>query len=273
MTSHEAARPMSYTEVGAGGRPLMLVHGFTGGRTDFADHVDPLAASGWHVVAPDLRGHGETGGPRDTSAYTVAAFVADVLALADDLGWERFVLLGHSMGGIVAQQFVLDHPERLDALVLMDTVHGPLHVATTELLEIGGAFAISDGMAALADLFDAGGPNALETDAYKRVRADRPDIIAQQRANMVGAVPEMFAACSMMLKTEPDRLERLRAVAVPTMVIVGELDGPFVDDSRRMADAIAGAELATIVDAGHSPQWEQPDAWFAALSGFLQRLA
>ncbi len=273
MTAHDAARPMSYTEAGAGGRPLMLVHGFTGARTDFADHLTPLAAAGWHVVAPDLRGHGETGGPRDASAYTVAAFVADVLALADDLGWDRFVLLGHSMGGVVAQQFALDHHERLAALILMDTVHGPLHLATTELLEIGGAFAISDGMAALADLFDSGGPNPLETDAYKRVRAERPDIIAQQRANMVGAVPEMFAACSMMLTTEPDRLERLRAVAVPTLVIVGELDGPFLDDSRRMADTIERAQLATIADAGHSPQWEQPDAWFETLSGFLQRLA
>ncbi len=155
----------------------------------------------------------------------------------------------------------------------MDTVHGPLQLATIELLEIGGAFAISDGMAALADLFDSGGPNPLETDAYRRVRAERPDIIAQQRANMVGAVPEMFAACSMMLMTQPDRLERLRVVAVPTLVIVGELDGPFLDDSRRLADTIEDAQLVTIAGAGHSPQWEQPDAWFDALSGFLGRLA
>jgi 3-oxoadipate enol-lactonase len=266
-------RPMSYTEVGSGGRPLMLVHGFTGGRTDFADHVDQLAEAGWHVIAPDLRGHGETGGPRDTSAYTVGAFVADLIALADRLDWDRFVLLGHSMGGIIAQQLALDHAGRLDALILMDTVHGPLHLATTELLEIGGAFAISDGMAALADLFDMAGPNPAETEAYGRIRVERPDIIARQRANMVGAVPEMFAACSMMLKTEPDRLDRLRAVAVPTLVIVGELDEPFLDDSRRMADTIEGAQLVTIADAGHSPQLEQPAAWFEALSAFLMRLA
>jgi pimeloyl-ACP methyl ester carboxylesterase len=260
---------MSYSEAGVGGRPLMLVHGFTGGRTDFADHIGPLAAAGWHVVAPDLRGHGETGGPRDTSAYTVGAFVSDVEALADSLGWDRFVLLGHSMGGIIAQQFALDHPERLDALILMDTVHGPLHVATTEELELAGSYAISDGMAALADLFDSGGPNPLETEAYRQVRVDRPDIIAGQRANMTNAVPEMFAACVMMLKTQPDRLDRLRSVTVSTLVIVGELDQPFLDDSRRMADTIAGAQLVTITGSGHSPQWERPDAWFDALSGFL----
>lgn len=251
----------------------MLVHGFTGGRTDFADHLDPFAAVGWHVVAPDLRGHGETGGPRDTAAYAVAAFVLDVVALANRLGWDRFVLLGHSMGGIVAQQMALDHAGRLDALVLMDTVHGPMDVATAEELEFAGTYAITDGMAAMADLMDSGGPNPLETDAYKQLRVDRPEIIARQRANFVGAVPEMFAACSKMLMTEPDRLDRLRSVALPTLVIVGEHDVAFVDDSARMADAIVGAELVTIAGAGHAPQWEQPHAWFAALSAFLQRIA
>ncbi len=265
-------RQMVYTEAGSGGRPLMLVHGFTGGRADFADHIDPLAAAGWHVVAPDLRGHGDTGGPRDVAAYTVAAFVADVLALVDQLGWDRFVFLGHSMGGIVAQQFALDHADRLDALILMDTVHGPLHVATTEQLEFAGSLAINDGIGALADLMDSAGPNPLETEAYQRVRRDRPDIIVGQRANMRAAVPEMFAACSLMLKTEPDRLDRLAAVVLPTLVIVGELDAPFLDDSRRMADAIAGAGLVVVDAAGHAPQWEQPDAWFAAVSTFLAKL-
>jgi 3-oxoadipate enol-lactonase len=267
-----AAQPMTYTEVGAGGRPLMLLHGFTGGRTDFADHVDRLAEAGWHVVAPDLRGHGDTGGPRDTSAYAVTAFVADLVALVEGLGWDRFVLLGHSMGGVIAQQLALDHPGRIDALVLMDTVHGPLSVATTEELEFVGTYAITEGMAAMADLMDSGGPNPLETDAYKQLRIERPDIIAQQRANFVGAVPEMFAACSKMLMTEPDRLDRLTAIAVPTLVIVGEHDAPFLDDSRRMADTIVDAELVMISGSGHAPQWEQPTAWFDALSAFLQRL-
>jgi pimeloyl-ACP methyl ester carboxylesterase len=269
----EMPRPMAHTERGGGDRHLMLVHGFTGGRTDFADHLEPLAAAGWHVAAPDLRGHGETGGPRDTAAYTVAAFVDDLVAFADRLGWDRFVLLGHSMGGVVAQQFALDHPARLDALILMDTMHGPMSVATAEELEFAGIYAITEGMAAMADLMDSGGPNPLETDAYKQLRVRRPDIIAQQRANVVGAVPEMFAACSKMLMTEPDRLDRLRTVTVRTLVIVGEHDVAFVDESARMADAIADAELVTIAGSGHSPQWEQPDAWFEALATFLQRIA
>jgi len=263
---------MDFTERGVGGHPLMLVHGFTGGRTDFADFMDRFADDGWHAVAPDLRGHGTTGGPRDTSAYTVAAFVADVIALADRLGWPSFVLLGHSMGGIVAQQLALDHPDRLDALLLMDTVHGPLEVTTEELLEFAGNYAIDNGMPALADLMDSLGPSPTETEAYRHVKATRPDIIAGQRANLAAAVPEMFASCSKMLMTEPDRLDRLRSVSVPTCVIVGEHDMPFLADSARLAAAIDGAELVTIAAAGHSPQWEQPDAWELATASFLRRL-
>src|SRR3954465_6875076 len=56
-------------EAGEGGGPLLLVHGFTGAKEDFADHVDDLAAAGWHVVAPDQRGHGRSDAPADEAAY------------------------------------------------------------------------------------------------------------------------------------------------------------------------------------------------------------
>ncbi|MGL4298390.1 MAG: alpha/beta fold hydrolase, partial [Candidatus Neomicrothrix subdominans] len=98
-----ATWPLSYDEAGRGGEPLMLVHGFTGGRADFSEWIDPLAAMGRHVVVPDLRGHGTSGGPAGADRYGLDAFAADVLGLADLLGWNRFGLLGHSMGGMVAQ--------------------------------------------------------------------------------------------------------------------------------------------------------------------------
>ena len=69
-----------------------------------------------------------------------------------------------------------------------------------------------------------------------------------------------------------DRLAALRTLAMPTLVITGEQDKPIVQPSRDMADAIVDADLAIIADAGHSPQFENPDAWWAALSAFLTRL-
>ena len=96
------ALTLEVAEAGAGGRPLLLVHGFCGAKEDFAEAVPALAQRGWHVVAPDLRGHGESDAPPRPHAYGLEIFAADVVALADALGWPRFSLLGHSMGGMVA---------------------------------------------------------------------------------------------------------------------------------------------------------------------------
>ena len=69
---------LTIAEEGVGGRPLMLVHGFTGAKEDFGDFLVPLAERGWHVVAPDLRGHGASDKPADESAYTLSIFAGDV---------------------------------------------------------------------------------------------------------------------------------------------------------------------------------------------------
>src|SRR6476646_11502293 len=102
---------LTIAEAGIGGRPVMLVHGFTGAKEDFTDFLEPLAERGWHAVAPDLRGHGSSDHPDDEARYSLEIMVADLLALAASLGWVTFVLLGHSMGGMVAQELLLAHPE------------------------------------------------------------------------------------------------------------------------------------------------------------------
>src|SRR5215813_9493693 len=115
---------VSIAEAGAGPRRLLLVHGFTGAKEDFTPWLDRLAASGWHAVAPDLRGHGASAKPAQEAAYSFEIMADDMLGLADALGWDRFVLLGHSMGGMVAQFVACKEPARLDGLILMDTAHG-----------------------------------------------------------------------------------------------------------------------------------------------------
>ncbi|HVM40302.1 MAG TPA: alpha/beta fold hydrolase, partial [Acidimicrobiia bacterium] len=105
------------------GLPLLLVHGFGGLKEDFADHLDALAVD-HEVVAFDHRGHGESGKTGDPSSYSLKRMAADVLAVADACGFDRFRLLGFSMGGMVVQHVVLDAPQRIDALVLMGTCPG-----------------------------------------------------------------------------------------------------------------------------------------------------
>lgn len=255
-------------EAGHGGRPLLLLHGFTGAKEDFADHLDALGAKGWHAVAPDLPGHGGGPKPDDEQAYSFDAYVRFVLDLADSLGWRRFALLGHSMGGMVAQCLALTAPERLDALVLMDTTHGPLPDVDPALVELGVLLARTEGMPALlaaSKLHD----DPLATEAFDRLCAERPGHAEFCDRKVLASSPAMWAAMVQAMLAQTDRLEALRALAVPTLVLVGEHDRGFRTASRRMAEAIPGARFEVIDGAGHSPQFERPDAWWRALTSFL----
>ena len=248
---------------------LLLVHGFTGDRADFADWVDLLAAEGWHVVAPALRGHGTSDQPAELSDYSLGLFAGDVVTLADRLGWDRFVLLGHSLGGMIAQVAALRAPERLTGLILMDTSHGPpdldrgLAELAVSVIHDGGMPALLAAQKALA------GEGPLGTPAYERLLRERPGYGEFGDSKLLAASPVMYEAIVAAIFDQADRLDALRSLAVPTLVIVGDEDQPFLADMRRIADAMPAAELVVVPDAGHSPQFENPAAWGAAIRGFL----
>ncbi|HET7721496.1 MAG TPA: alpha/beta hydrolase [Acidimicrobiales bacterium] len=260
-------------DAGEGGRPVMLVHGFTANSDEVAGVIEPLAELGWHAVAPDLRGHGRSDRPTDAGAYSLELMAADVLALADRLGWDRFALLGHSMGGGVAQLIALDHPQRLTGLILASTFHGPVPGISMELVQLGCWVVREAGMEGLADAQAARrAENPESVAAFERLQEAIPGYAEQSRARLVSTSPDMWMAMAPCFVEQEDRLERLATIDVPTAVIVGEFDGTMGDDCRRLAEAIAGSQLTVIPGAGHVPQLEQPDAWWAAVSGFLAGL-
>ncbi len=261
---------LQVVEAGEGGRPVLLVHGFTADSGEVAGVLGPLAERGWHAVAPDLRGHGRSDHPTDPADYSFELMAADVVALADHLGWERFALVGHSMGGAVAQHVALDRPERLTALVLVSTFHGPVPGITMELVELGRWVVRESGMTGLADAMAARrAENPDSIAAFERLQEARPGYAEQSRARLEATSPDMWMAVASRFVAQEDRLGRLAKVDVPTAVIVGELDSTMLDDCRRLASTIPGATLTVIPDAGHVPQLEQPDAWWDALSRFL----
>ncbi|MDQ4089844.1 MAG: alpha/beta hydrolase [Actinomycetota bacterium] len=260
-------------EAGEGGRPVMLVHGFTANAGEVAGILGPLVDCGWHAVAPDLRGHGRSNRPTQRDAYSFELLADDVVALADDLGWDRFALVGHSMGGAVAQLIALDHPERLTGLVLASTFHGPVPGITLELVELGRWVVREAGMSGLADAMEARrAENPESVAAVERLQETRPGYAEESRARLVATSPDMWMALAPRFVDQEDRLERLARLQVPTAVIVGDLDSTFLDDCRRLAATIPGSQLTVIQGAGHVPQVEQPDAWWAAVAGFLDRL-
>ncbi len=192
-------------EAGAGGAPLLLVHGWTGSKEDFIDWMEPLADTGHHVVAPDHRGHGESHKPEDEGQYSLDILAADMLAIAD------------------------------------------LMAATTD-------------------------PGPLDTEAYQRVCAERPGHRERGVEMTRVASSAMFAAMLLEMASTSSRLEALAALDVPTLVMVGDQDLPFIPASEALAATIPDARYELLPDAGHSPQFEAPDAWWTVLSSFLGEL-
>ena len=254
-------------EVAGAGPGLLLVHGFGGAKEDFADHV-PALARDHTVVVFDHRGHGASDKPGDRDKYSIDRLATDILEVADACGLDRFRLLGHSMGGMVARQVPLREPERVEALIMMDTSSGPIPGFDPTLMDAAAEVGFTRGKEALKELLDM--VPVLETPAYQRTLSDRPGYREFTERKWADLSEIMWGAMAIALAYQPDDLAALAgAVRVPTLVLVGSQDTTFVRPSEEMADAIDGAQLEIIPDAGHSPQFENPGAWIEALSRFL----
>jgi pimeloyl-ACP methyl ester carboxylesterase len=171
------------------------------------------------------------------------------------------------MGGMLARQVVLGSPERVDALILMDTAPGPVPSFDAELMDIAADIARTQGKVELKITLDAFAP--LNNAAYERVLAERPGYQEFQDRKWDALSEVMWAVLVQEIARQRDDLPEFTTIACPALVIVGELDEPFLQPSHDMANAIPNATLVVVPDAGHSPQFENPDAWFAAVSEFL----
>ncbi len=248
------------------GPALVLVHGFGGAKEDFADHVDALARD-HRVVAVDLRGHGESGGPEDEAAYSLDRFASDLECVVDQLELANVRMLGHSMGGMIVRRLVLRDPTRFEALVLMDTSPGPVPTMDAEIIDLGVQIAKEQGMDELKRVMDAFSP--LGTPAYERCLRERPDYREFGDRKWAKLRQAMYTKMLIEVRDQPEQLDLMAAIPCPTLILVGEQDAPFLPGSHAMAATIPGSELVVIADAGHSPQFENGELWFAELHRFL----
>jgi pimeloyl-ACP methyl ester carboxylesterase len=249
------------------GRPLLLVHGFGGAKEDFADHLEALAP-GRRVIVPDLRGHGSSAKPEDPAAYSLDIMAEDMFGLADALGIGTFDVVGHSMGGMIARRMVLADPDRVASVVFMDTCPGPLPGYDEQTAALGAEIARNAGLAEIKRIMDA--LDVYSDGPAQRVLAERPGYreFCDAKFEQLSAV--MWATMFTELVGQPDQTDLLAGLSVPTLVMVGEADAPFREPADAIAAAVPGATLAVIPDAAHAPQFENPDAWFAALDAFLR---
>jgi pimeloyl-ACP methyl ester carboxylesterase len=254
-------------------RPLVLLHGFTGFRQDFAPAIEALLPHAPRILALDLRGHGESTHAGDEASYTLDALAADVAAALAVLGVARCDLLGHSMGGMLAQRVALTAPERLASLALLSTSAEPLAWIDESMLKLAAHVGRTQGMAKLTEILRARAPqDPARSEPDRRLEREWGEVRfwGWRDARILATDPAAYQALGLAMKHAPDLRPTLRRVACPTTAIVGALDAEFLEASARLAAAIPGARHVVLPDAAHQPQLEAPGAFVAALAEHLR---
>ncbi len=251
-----------YREAGQG-FPVVLIHGFTGNLRNWA-LVIPALTQRYRTVSPDLRGHGQSGKPTRPEDYSLELMAEDVYGLLRHLDIDRCYLVGHSMGGMVAQSLVLTYPGPVQALALVDTAatvpEGMRTAERARLVQI----AQEEGMEAV---FEA----QLDMNPMAQQLQEHPELLQLWRRQFLMTSREAYIYCAQAIANRRPLLEELPSLSVPTLIVCGENDEPFVAPSRQMHERIAGSQLAYIPGCGHTPQVEKPDQFNRILLEFLAR--
>jgi pimeloyl-ACP methyl ester carboxylesterase len=231
------------------GLPVVLTHGYGASRRMWDPNLAAPAAT-HPTITWDMRGHGESDAPEDPARYSHEHTIGDLAALLDVAGAQRAVLVGMSLGGFMSLSFRLVYPERVAALVLVDTGPGFRSPASREGWN---AWALQR-----ADELEARGLDAL------------PAGREQRQANHVhGAQGLAHAARGMLVQHDAAVFESLGEVDVPVLVVVGGEDTQFLAAADVMEARVPGARKVVLAGAGHAANLDAPDEFNATVAEFL----
>jgi pimeloyl-ACP methyl ester carboxylesterase len=241
-----------YYEVHGDGPPLLLTHGYSSTSAMWQGQVAALSKHR-RLVLWDMRGHGQSDYPSDPSAYSEALTVADMAALLDAIGADKAIVGGLSLGGYMSLAFYRAHPERVRALLIIDT---------------GPGFKKDDAREAwnkraydTAEKFEREGLDLLKSFSRERSTVTHRDASGLARA-----------ARGMLTQRDARVIESLPEIKVPSLIVVGAEDTPFLAASDYMAAKIPGAQKVVIPAAGHAVNIDQPQAFIDAVLPFLDSL-
>jgi pimeloyl-ACP methyl ester carboxylesterase len=252
---------LSYVEQGeATGVPMLLLHGYTDSWHSYS-RVLPQLPRTVHAYALSQRGHGDSDRPAD--GYHTRDFAADLANFMDALNIGPAVIVGHSMGSLIAQRFAIDYPDRVLGVVLV------------------GSFVSLKNNDDVKDFWN--------TTLSKLGDTVEPELAIEfQRSTLARPVPQEFfdtvvqeslkfpaRLWKKVLKElmEEDHTEELNRIKAPTLIIWGDQD-VFVrrSDQQILATSIPNSQLSIYEGTGHSPQWEEPDRFTAEILAFTEKL-
>jgi pimeloyl-ACP methyl ester carboxylesterase len=240
-----------YYEQHGAGPSVLLSHGYSASARMWQGQMDALSDT-YHVIAWDMRGHDRSDSPDDPSLYSHEATIHDMAAVLDACGVGRAIIAGLSLGGFMSLAFYLAHPARTEALMLFDT---------------GPGYKRDDGRAGWNKLADSMAV-AYEKKGLAAAGVSAEVSIAHHRS----AQGLAHAARGMLAQKDGRVIESLPAIAVPTLVLVGETDVQFRPSADYMAAKIPGAEKVVLERAGHAANIDQPAAFNVAVRAFLDRV-
>ena len=239
-------------EVHGDGPPLILTHGYSSTSEMWQGQVEALSKR-HKLVVWDMRGHGQSDYPEDAKAYSEALTVADIAALLDKIGANSAIVGGLSLGGYMSLAFYRAHRARVGALLIIDTGPG---FRKDDAREAWNKRALDT-----ADRFEREGLAVLQSGSRER------STVSHRNASGLA-----LAARGMLTQRDAGVIEILPEIKVPSLIVVGADDAPFLAASDYMAAKIPGARKVVIPAAGHAVNIDQPQAFIDAVLPFLDGL-
>ncbi|CAK1363198.1 unnamed protein product [Cercospora beticola] len=240
-----------YYEVHGTGRPLLLTHGYSSSSEMWRGQVGALSRQ-FKLIIWDMRGHGKSDYPRDQQAYSEAHTVADMSAILDNVcGRGTMAIIGGlSLGGYMSMAFYRMYPDRVTALLIIDTGPG---FKKDSARDDWNKYANST-----AENFERDGLADLQSQSAERSQ--------DMHRNAKGLA---LAARGMLAQRDSSVIDSLSKIAVPSLVVVGADDKPFIAASDYMAKKIPNAKKVVVPNAGHAVNIDQPGAFLEAIKPFL----
>ena len=250
-------------EVSGKGPAVVLCHGYSASHQVWM-HQLPVLACNHQVITIDQRGHGSSEAPSSPAAYSIPIFADDISHLLKHLGIGECSFVGHSMGGFVALQLALDHPQLINSLVLVGTYSGPIYISGyADLRKQLENIAQRDGMEAAFEYNARHNPMAIKR--FEKF----PELREIVKRRMLETSLDGYIYSGRAMSQRPILTERLGEISAPALVVVGEEDTAFRQPSEILAGSIPNARLSVVATATHTPQEETPEAFNELITGFL----